>query len=68
MKMYRCKATIEIDLAVESPSLADATEQIDGILRHAGEVRIIEGSSRNTINELTGSPSRHTRSRIQVEV
>jgi len=31
-------------------------------------VRIIEGSSRNTINELTGSPSRHTRSRIQVEV
>jgi hypothetical protein len=69
MKMYRCKATIEVHLAVESPSLAEAESKIDGILRHAGEVLIFEGSSLNPIDELTGSrPQARRIGRLQAEL
>ena len=68
MKMYYCKATIQVDLAVEGESLAEAERIIDGVLSNAGDVIIFEGSCRDPDDELTGTARGHSRSRIQAEV
>ncbi len=67
MKLYRCPVAVEIAVAVEAETLAEAERIIDGVLSNADTVHIVEGDFNNPDDELIGAPSNIRRGRVSME-